>query len=439
MRILARQLIPKGQEVWGWALYDFANSAYSTALVGVIFQFYFTRFVVGPEGVDLLGRQISGPSLWGYSVSFSMVLVAVTAPFLGAVADYYSSKKRFLFYSCYGGVACTAMLFMVKPGDVWLAVTFYVLSNLGLELSMGFYNGFLPELTSPKNVGRVSGFGWALGYVGGVACLLLCLAILERPNWFGLVTTDYLPVRTTLLFVAVWWGLFSIPIFCWLKEKTRRDETCERISYLKAGFRRLELTFRKVNQLGELVKFLIAFLIYNDGIQTVIVMATVFGATELGMPQGELIRCFIAIHIAAFVGALGFGVMADRWTIKSSIHSGLFVWTTAVFYVLFIHEIWEFWVLAIAVGFVLGGVQASSRALFARFTPATSSAEFFGFFATSGKFASILGPALFAFITDLTGMVRAGVASVVVFFIVGWVLFYYVDEEKGIIEARSIG
>ncbi|MDA2926353.1 MFS transporter [Acidobacteria bacterium AH-259-G07] len=431
-----QDVTPFSREIWGWALYDFANSAYSTALAGVIFSVYFVQDVVGDQGLTLFGSRMTGPAVWGYSVSLSMLLVAVIAPVLGAVADYRASKKRFLFYFCYGGVLATAFLFLARPGEIWLAVIFYILSNMGLESSMAFYNGFLPEIASREHMGRISGFGWALGYVGGVSCLVLNLAMIERPNWFGLPATDYIPVRASLVVVAAWWGLFSIPTFLWLRERARAQELPPGAGYLRVGFQRLTLTFRKINQFRELVKFLVAFLIYNDGVQTVIVMAAVFGADVLGMSQQELIPCFILTNSVAFVGALLFGYLGDRMSTKSAIHITLFIWSVAVLYVVVINEIWQFWLLAVIIGSVLGGIQASSRALLAQFTPPENSAEFFGFFATSGKFASIFGPAFFAMVTDLTGTARWGVVSVLIFFIIGWAILSTVDEKKGIAQAQ---
>ena len=425
------------REIWGWAFYDFANSAFPTALAGVIFSVYFVQVVVGREGMPFGDGHISGSSVWGYLVSVSMLLVAVSAPVLGAIADLKGSRKRFLFLFCYAGVVATTFLFLVGPGDIWLAIVFFLLSSACLEWSLTFYNSFLPQITTRQQLGRISGFGWALGYVGGVLCLILTMAMIRWPGWFGIPDSDYLPVRATVLLVALWWGLFSIPTFLWLEERFSGRELAPGTNYLRVGFKRLAHTLRKIHQFRELGKFLIAFLIYNDGVQTVIVMAAIFGAEVLQMSQDELIACFILTHVVAIVGSLALGHLGDRMTTKSAINVTLLVWTAAVVYVLVIDESWEFWVLAVVIGFVLGGVQASSRALLAQFTPKENSAEFFGFFATSGKFAAIFGPALFALITDMTGSVRYGVASVIVFFVVGWSVLYFVDEEKGILESRN--
>ncbi len=393
--------------------------------------------IVGPEGVPFLGGRVSATAFWGYCVSASMLLVAVSAPILGAIADYTASKKRFLFVFCYGGVLATAFLFLAGPGDIWLAVFFYLLSNMGMEWSLTFYNGFLPEIATREKMGRISGFGWALGYVGGVLCLLLSLAMIQRPDWFGLPDSDYIPIRASLVVVALWWGIFSIPTFVWLHERAQGKQRPPGTSYLKIGFQRLALTLRKVRQFRELVKFLVAFLIYNDGVQTVIVMAAVFGAEVLHMPQEELIQCFILIHVVAFFGALVFGHLADRMMTKRAINISLLLWSGALVYALVIDQSWQFWILAVVIGFVLGGIQACSRALLAQFTPRQNSAEFFGFFSTGGKFASIFGPALFGLLTDVTGSARFGLLSALFFLLLGWSVLYFVDEKKGIRESQQ--
>ena len=427
------------RQVWAWAFYDFANSAYATALAGVVFSVFFVQVVVGPDGILLFGRQLHGSTLWGFAVSATMLLVACTAPVLGAIADHRASKKRFLFSLCYLGVAATSLLVLVGPGDVYLALALYVISSFCLEAGLTFYNGFLPEIAAREEMGRVSGFGWAFGYVGGVLCLVLNLAMIRQPAWLGLSPDDHIPVRVALLSIGVWWGVFAIPTFVWLKER-RASPGAREAGYLKVGFRRLYGTIVNIGRYRELVKFMISFLLYNDGVQTVIVMAAVFGAEVLRMDQSELILCFILTHVVAFFGSLTFGALGDRLSTTRAIHFTLAVWTASVFYVLVINESWEFWVLAVVIGFVLGGTQAASRALLAQFTPPHKSAEFFGFFATGGRFASVLGPALFAIVTEKTGTPRLGVFSVLVFFLLGWGMLFFVDEKKGIAEsARDLG
>ena len=418
------------KEIWGWAFYDFANSAYATSVVSVIFSVYFVEHVVGPDGISLLGIRIPGDAAWGFAVSLSMLLVFLTAPVLGAIADFSASKKRFLFYFCYSGVFTTVLLHWVGPGDVWLGVIVFVLSNAALESSFAMYNAFLPEIASREEMGRISGFGWALGYVGSALSLLLNLAIIGKPEWFFLPTENFLPVRTSMIVVAFWWGVFAIPTFLWLKERTVRQHLPPGGNYIRVGFQRLLLTFRKVKNYRELAKFLLAFLIYNDGIQTVIVMASVFGSIVLEMSQEELILCFLLNQSVAIVGALGFGYLADRLPTKSVINITLLVWSITLFFAVGINRSWHFWVLSIVIGLVLGGSQAASRTLFAQFTPPQNSAEFFAFFSISGKFASLVGPTFFALLSTFVG-IRYAIASLLLFFLAGALLLYQVDEALG--------
>jgi MFS transporter, UMF1 family len=420
-------------EIWSWAFYDFANSAYSTTVAAVIFNTYFVT-AVAAEGATVLGYQIPGPSLWAYAVSFSMLLAAVAAPVLGSVADFSAAKKQFLFFFSYLGAVATGFLYFVEPGDVWLGMLLFVVSNWAFEASFSFYSAFLPEITTQQRMARVSGFGWALGYVGGVLCLILNMLMIQRPDWFGLVETDFVPVRASMVVVALWWGLFAIPTFLWVRERATSTGRHPPLEAVREGLHRLVQTFRKAGRYRELVKFLLAFLVYNDGIQTVIVMAAVFGATELGMTQDQLIPAFIMVQLVAFFGALIFGYLGDRLPTKTAINISLVVWIGALFYVLFVDQVWEFWMLGAVVGLVMGGSQSASRALFAQFTPVANSAEFFGFFSVSGKFASIFGPVVFGVATQLTGSVRFSVFSILVFFAVGMVILYFVDETKGVRE-----
>jgi MFS transporter, UMF1 family len=423
------------REIWSWAFYDFANSAYSTTVAAVIFNTYFVT-AVAADGATVLGYQIPGASLWAYAVSLSMLLAAVAAPVLGSVADFTAAKKRFLFFFSYVGAVATTLLYFVAPGDVWLGVLLFVLSNWAFEASFSFYSAFLPEITTQERMARVSGFGWALGYIGGVLCLILNMFMIQRPDWFGLAETDAIPVRASMVVVGLWWGLFAIPTFLWVRERTVSTGRHRPLDAVRAGLRRLVQTFRKAGRYRELVKYLVAFLIYNDGIQTVIVMAAVFGATELGMTQDQLIPAFIMVQLVAFFGALFFGYLGDRLPTKTAINISLVVWVGALVYVLFVDQVWEFWMLGAVVGLVMGGSQSASRALFAQFTPVANSAEFFGFFSVSGKFASIFGPILFGVTTQLTGSVRFAVVSIILFFAVGMAILYFVDERKGIREGR---
>lgn len=422
------------KEIWGWALYDFAHSAYSTTVISVIFQLYFVQIVVRPGGWDFLGMRLPGASVFAFAVSLSMALVVLTAPVLGAIADFSAAKKRFLFVFCYSGVLTTGLLYFIKPGDVWLGVILFVFSNFALESALTFYNAFLSEITTHERMGRISGFGWALGYVGSVLSLLVALAMISRPAWFHLPAENYIPTRSSMILIAFWWGIFSIPTFLWVKERALPQKPGGS-SYLKIGFQRLARTLRKIRSYRELFKYLLAYLIYNDGVQTVIVVAATFGATELGMPEEELVLALLLNQTVAIAGALLFGYLADRMATKTAINISLVVWCIALLFAVVIDKSWQFWALSVLIGLVLGGSQSASRALFAEFTPPQNSAEFFAFFSINQKFASLIGPAMFGVLSAVGG-IRYGIGSLVIFFIVGGFLLTFVDEKLGIEQGK---
>ncbi len=425
------------KEIFSWAMYDFANSAFATTILAVVFNVYFATVVVGAGGARILGFNLPGDVLWGYVVSFSMILVCLSSPILGAIADFSRTKKKFLFFYCCLGSLFTALLFFVQKGDYFVAIIFFIIANLGFSGGNVFYNAFLPEIANKKNVGRISGLGWALGYLGGGLCLLLNLGMIQSPQLFGIPEKNFLPVRISLLSVGVWWILFALPIFFWTKKENKSQSVRSLLSYIGIGFSRLKSTFKKIKNYKQLTRFLISYLIYNDGIQTVIVMAAVFAGKELGMLQGEIIKCFLLIQGVAFLGALLFGYLADKINIKISLVITLFIWCAVVVWAFFIRSKIEFWILGCVVGLILGGSQSASRSLFAVFVPSENSAEFFSFFAISGKFSSILGPFVYALLGQIFNSSRISILSLLVFFLVGLFILYFVDEEKGFLESEN--
>lgn len=422
-------------EIWGWAFYDFANSAFATSITSVIFNVYFVSLIVGPAGLEVLGIHFPASSVWSFGLSASMLMVFVLAPTLGAVADYGGKRKQFLIFFCYLGVGATFLLYWAAPGRVWWALTFYIIANVGMEASLPFYNAFLSEIADRETRGRVSGFGWAFGYVGGVLCLILNLAMIQKPEWFGIPLHDQIPVRMTALVVAVWWGLFALPTFLLVRER-KADLTGKSPNYFRQGIRRFLNTLRRLRHYRQLLIFLLAFLFFNDGIQTVIAMAAIFGSEALKMSLEELTLCYIFIQLVAFGGALLFGYLADRLTNKQAVQITLYVWSGCVLYALFIQHSWQFWILGGVIGLVLGGSQSASRAMIANFVPSSNSAEFFGFFATCQKASSVLGPALFGLAAQMTGSTRYAIASILIFFVVGLVLLRFVDEQQGLQEGE---
>jgi MFS transporter, UMF1 family len=429
------------REIFAWAMYDFANSAFATTILAVIFNQYFATVVAGGErGVEFFGFRLHGASFFTFSVAFSMVISAVISPLLGAVADASASKKKFLMVFCYTAILFTGLLCFVQAGNYWRGAIFFIIANIGFAGGNVYYNAFLPEISTDENIGRISGLGWALGYIGGGALLAINLIMLKYPGWLGF-PAGYFTVQDCFLSVAFWWLIFSLPTFLLLRERAQKTLPSFGKSYFVEGYQRLRHTFRRIRTFRELTKFLVAYLIYNDGIETVIIMASIFGAQVLGMETGEIILFFLMIQGIAFFGSIIFGFLADAIGNKKTVMISLGIWSLIVVWAFRLGILWdpktEYWILGAVAGIVMGGSQAASRSLQGIFTPDANSAEFFGFFAVSGKFASVFGPLIYGILVAITGDVQSGILSVLFFFIVGMAILRTVDERKGMEEKQN--
>jgi len=422
------------REILSWAFYDFANSAFATSVLGVIYQVYYTTEVVGPEGVEICGVMVPGMSLWGYGVAAAMLIIALTSPALGAVADFTASKKRFLLAYWLVGCVFSALLFAVTPGRYVLGMGLLIVAMIGFAGGNAFYNAFLPELTDRRTMGRVSAVGQSLGYVGGGLCLALNLWMIRSPEWFGLSTENHVPVRACMLVVGLWFALFGLPMMLGVKERARARALPEGKGYFRAGYSQVWHSLKNLRQYPELARFLLAFLFFIEGVETVVLMGAAFGAKVLNMQPQEIVLCFLLIQAVAVFGSLLFGVLADRWSNKTAILISLLVWIALVSYAYFIRTPSQYWVLGAGIGLVLGGTQACSRSLIAVMTPDAQRAEVFGFFAVAGKAASAVGPILVAVMIQVFDE-RTGVLSIIAFFLVGLFLLRPVNEAKGIREA----
>lgn len=422
-------------------MYDFANSAFATTILAVIFNQYFATIVAGGErGVEVFGVRLHGASFFTFSVALSMAVSAVLSPFLGAVADASASKKRFLMVFCYTAIFFTGLLYSVHTGNYWRGAIFFIVANIGFAGGNVYYNAFLPEISTDQNIGRISGFGWALGYIGGGALLAINLIMLKYPDRIGF-PTGYFTVQDCFLSVAFWWLIFSLPTFLFLRERAEKTLPSIGENYFSQGYQRLQHTFRRIKTFRELTKFLAAYVIYNDGIETVIVMASIFGAEVLGMETGEIILFFLMIQGIAFFGSLLFGFLADAIGNKKTVMISLGIWSLIVVWAFKLGIFWnpgtEYWILGALAGVVMGGSQAASRSLQGTFTPDANSAEFFGFFAVSGKFASVFGPLIYGILIAMTGNVQSGILSVLLFFVIGMAILWTVDEKKGMEEKQK--
>ncbi len=416
----------RSRKIWAWALYDFANSAFATTVLAVVFNVYFARKVVPPEGLSFLGRQFSGASLWGFTVSFSMLVLLLLAPLLGAVADLSNRKRTFLRIFWLLGVTGSLGLVGVKSGGVLGAVLAFTIANVGFAGANVFYNALLPDLAAKEEMGRVSGFGWAVGYIGGGLCLALNLAMIQRPAWFGIPAFNDWPVRASLFSVGVWWLAFGLPLMLSGPPETGGERRSP-AAWARLGWERLRETLRHLGRHRNLALFILAYALYNDGIETVILTASVVGAELLGMYTGELIQCFLMIQGVAFLGALLFGHLADRWRHKTVILLTLGIYVGVVLWAARMTTRAEFWGLGAVLGLVLGGSQAASRSMMGLLTPPERSGEFFGFYGVVGKLTAVLGPFVFGAVGQAAGL-RRGILSLLVFFVLGGAVLMLVKE-----------
>ncbi len=424
-RWLARVgLVTPEQRAWAW--YDWANSTYFTTVITAVFPGFFATYAAaGMEPAAVTAR-------YGAITTLSIALVALTAPVLGALADYSGIKKRLLaVFMSIGVTSCAAMVF-IGEGDIWLASALFFVGNIGVSGSLVFYDSLLPHVAKPDETDRVSAAGYALGYVGGGVLLLLNLAWILQPQWFGFASTTT-AVKASFLSVAVWWAVFSIPLFRGVSEPPNphdRDDV-ERGSAVGAAFVRLGHTFREIRRYRHAFTFFLAMLLYQDGIQTIIRMAAVYGA-EVGIDQTAQIAAFVMVQFLGIPFAFLFGSLGARIGTKRAIFIAIAVYAVATILGYFMTTVTHFFVLAALVATVQGGAQALSRALFARMIPANKTSEFFGFFAVAERFATVLGPLVFTVSVAITGSSRSAVLAILLFFVAGAWLLSLVDEDEGV-------
>lgn len=418
--------------VWSWAFYDFANSPFTTLVVTFVFATYFTE-VVAPGALSGAPEEIRARAtgLWTRGISLSAVLIAILSPPLGALADRGGYRKPFLLLFTAICIGSTVALYGVLPGTVVAGLAWFVVANVSFEMAGVFYNAFLPDIAPPGRIGRVSGYGWGLGYVGGLLALVVGLVALVLPEqpWLGFSTEAHENVRATNLLVAAWFAVFSLPIFLVVKEDRSRISQPGRV--LADSFRQLAGTFAQVRRYRQVIRFLIARLVYNDALITIFAMGGIYAAGTFGFTVREVMIFGIAINVAAGLGAFAMGYLDDLLGGKRTVAISLWGLTGATLLAMVAPSRPLFWVAAIAVGIFSGPNQAASRSLMGRFVPAEKENEFFGFFAFSGKFTSFLGPLLFGLLTEAFRTQRAGVAAIVVLFALGGLLLRFVDEEEG--------
>jgi UMF1 family MFS transporter len=419
------------RELRAWAMYDWANSAFQTTIIAAIFPIYFHK--VAAFGLP----PAEATSKFAWATTIAILIVAMIAPLLGAIADYAAIKKKLLGIFLGIGVVATLAMYWIKTGDWMFALVLFVIGNVGVAGSIVFYESLLPHLVSDAELDKVSSAGYAVGYIGGGALLAINLLMILRPTLFG-IPDAAVATRLSLASVGVWWLVFSIPLFRQVPEPARRIEPDEKPqgNTLVTGAKRLVETFRELTRYRQAFLLLVAFLLYNDGIQTIIRMATTYGA-ELNIDENGMI---LALLITQFIGipfAFLFGALAGRIGAKRAVFAGLAVYAGITVLGYYMKNATEFLALAVLVGMVQGGTQALSRSLFASMIPRHKSSEFFAFFGVFERYAGILGPAVFAWVVEHSGTSRNAILSVIVFFVLGAAILTFVDGDEGRRAARA--
>lgn len=397
------------KKIFVWTLYDFANTSYSIIVVTFLYAVYFK------ETVNL--NKSEGDFYWGLGTSVSMLVTALISPVLGAVADYTSTKKRFLTFFSLVCILATSLLYFVGPGDVVLGLALLIVANIGFEAGLIFYDSFLPEITKPKNFGRVSGYGYAMGYLGSLSSLLILMPLIQME-----MISESFPVA------ALFFLIFALPTLILLKEHKKEKPAGE--SYFTIGVTRVIFTIKHLKQYRNLAIFLLSFFFFIEGVNTIIYFAGIYATTTLGFTKGELIIFFMSVQGTAILGSVVFGIISDTIGHKKSLIITLFIWIFTVAMAFWITEKSYFYVVGFLAGGAMGSSQSISRALMSQLTPPDKKTEFFGFYSFFGKSSAVLGPLVFGLISSATGSQRYAILSLLFFFVAGIVVLAFVKEEN---------
>ncbi|MBT3189701.1 MAG: MFS transporter [Anaerolineae bacterium] len=438
------------REIFGWAMYDWANSAFSTT-VGTVFLAPYVAALArsaaeaaGTETVSFLGIPIAPDSFLPYMISLSVLMQVLFLPILGAIADYSNMRKKMMRTFATIGAIATILLFFVTGSLWWLGGVLYVLANLAFGAAIVFYNAYLPDIASEDEVDRVSSFGWAMGYLGGGLLLALNLAFFIFSEDIGVPTE--LAIRINLASAGIWWLGFSFITWKRLRSRGSSRALPANQTYIKVGFKQLGKTIKEIKNFPETLRFLVAYFIYNDGIQTVIAVSSTFAAAPLlqgglGLETETLTAVILMIQFVAFGGALLWGKLAKWMGAKQSVILSLVVWSGVVIYAYFglygETRVTQFFILGIFIALVMGGSQAISRSLFAQMIPKGKEAEYYSFYEISERGTSWIGPLVFGLANQMFGSLRPALLSLIFFFVIGLILLPFVKVDKAIADVKA--
>ena len=429
--------LDRRRAIFGWAMYDWANSAFATTVMAAFFPIFFKKF--WSAGVD----PVVSTAKLGLANSIAGIVVAICAPLLGAIADRGGAKKKFLMFFAFIGVVMTAALYMVAKGDWVMAIVVYVLATVGFSGGNIFYDSLITSVASNKRMDRVSALGFSLGYLGGGILFAINIWMTLNPAFFGFADS-VTAVRCAFLSVALWWAIFSIPVFLFVREPVAKEGRTT-MKVIAAGLRQLRRTFLEIRHLKVILLFLIAYWLYIDGVDTIIRMALDYGMS-IGFDSNDLILALLITQFVGFPSAIGFGYLGGKIGTKRSIYITIAVYLCVTIYAAFMTRSYEFYLLAIVIGMVQGGIQALSRSYFAKMIPVDKSAEYFGFYNLIGKFSVVAGPVFMggtALLVRSMGYAsniasRVSITSIAILFIAGGMLLYFVDEQAGKREAQYL-
>jgi MFS transporter, UMF1 family len=436
------------REILGWIAYDWANSAFYTTVVAALFGDYLTHLAQAAVGDNVIIFQlgpllVTAKSLAPFTVGVSVFLQVFLLPILGAYGDYSTLKKRLMMIFCYLGVTANCLLFFLNAGRYWFGAIVFIIANVCYGASIVFYNSFLPEITSEDQRDRVSSRGFAWGYLGGGILLALNLGFVFAAERIGISTG--MAVRLSLLSAGIWWGTFSLITFARLRTRQAARQLPANQSYVTIGFAELASTFRELVRLRQTLRYLVGYLLYNDGIQTVITVSGAFMGQELfkarGLetPPSFLLGILLVVQFVAFFGALAFERVARVVGTKKAIVISLLGWCGIVIYAYgFLHTVAQAWVLAIFIAIVLGGSQALSRSLFSQMIPRSREASFFGIYEISERGTSWLGPFVFSLVVAYTNSYRQAILSLIAFFVIGTIILLLTNTQKAIHDAGNL-
>jgi MFS transporter, UMF1 family len=415
--------------LWGWALYDFANSAYTTLIVTFLYSAFFLKGIAENE--------TAGTVQWANAVAITAIVVALLSPLLGAIADQGGHRRRFLLVFTGITVLGSALLYFPTNGEVLFALSIFVVSNVSFEMANVFYNSYLPDLAEKSKIGRISGYGWALGYVGGLIAMGIALVSMVTDSpWFGLTTENAQNFRAIPVLVAIWYAVFSIPMFAWVKDAPSKPRPLTET--VGAALRQLRSTFHDLKRYRQIVRLLIARMFYNDGIVTIFAFGAVYAVGTFGFSIEEVMLWGLALNVSAALGAFAMGFLDDRIGGKKTIQITNFFLAATVLFASVAQTKASMWGAGIFMGLFVGPNQSASRSLLARFVPESKETEFFGFFAFSGKAMAFMGPLMLGGMVELTGSQRYGVFSILLLFVIGGIILQKTDEEDGIRGATEV-